>query len=201
MRRGEVLRVVDPFGLRRGGRHGPRRGRDSAPCVAAAVVVDGSRFAPSTDGGWIGWEGRADPPDTWARSGPSVVGADGSAIPVTSSFNPPDSLGGWIWAWSPATDQLAFATGPSGLAGSCCSIQKRANERPRRSKGSLRVVVANGTAIAIAVPSSGVSIIDLATWRSTSIARIGAIEDHDLSWSPDGTRLVLASTAASSSSA
>jgi Tol biopolymer transport system component len=51
----------------------------------------------------------------------------------------------------------------------------------------------DGTAIAIVSPSSGVSIIDLATGRSTSIARLGTIEVHGLSWSPDGKRFVLES--------
>jgi Tol biopolymer transport system component len=50
----------------------------------------------------------------------------------------------------------------------------------------------DGTAIAIVVPSSGVSVIDLATGHSTSIVRLGTIHDPGLSWSPDGTRLALA---------
>jgi Tol biopolymer transport system component len=111
---------------------------------------------------------------------------------VSSSAHPPDPLGGWIWAWSPAADQLAFATGRPGLA-ELVLFDPATGERT--SLTSVEGISAlawstDGTAIAIASPSSGVSIIDLATGRSTSIARIGTI---GVSWSPDGTRLVLES--------
>jgi Tol biopolymer transport system component len=124
-----------------------------------------------------------------------VAGAEGTTILVTSSVHPEDILGGWIWAWSPAAERLAFATGRSSLA-ELVLFDPGTGERT--SVMTVEGISAlewspDGTAIAIAVPSSGVSIIDLATRRSNSIPRVGTIEDHGLSWSPDGTRLALAS--------
>jgi Tol biopolymer transport system component len=123
-----------------------------------------------------------------------VAGGDGSTILVTSSVHPEDLLGGWFWAWSPAADQLAFATGRPGLA-ELVLFDPATSERT--SLTTVEGISAlswspDGTAIAIVVPSSGVSVIDLATRHSTSIARIGTVEDAGLSWSPDGTRLALA---------
>jgi hypothetical protein len=197
LREGEVLQVVDPFG-------------PTATLVATDPATGHQRtlrgcsgrcgwiqeFAPSTDGGWIAWEescGSAGCVTT--EGGLWVAGAEGSAIPVTSSAHPPDPLRGWIWAWSPAADQLAFATGRSGLAELVLFDPETGERTSLTAVDGISALSwsPDGTAIAIASPSSGVSIIDLATGRSTSIARIGTIEDHDLSWSPDGTRLVLAS--------
>ena len=193
LREGEVLQVVDSF-------------RPTATLVATDPATGHQRtlhgcsdcgwiqeFALSTDGGWIAWE-EACADGCATEGGLWVAGADGSTILVTSSAHPPDPLGGWIWAWSPAADQLAFATGRPGLA-ELALFDPATGERT--SVTTVEGISAlswspDGTAIAIAVPSSGVSIIDLATRRSTSLARIGPTEDPGLSWSPDGTRLALA---------
>jgi Tol biopolymer transport system component len=103
--------------------------------------------------------------------------------------------GGGIWAWSTATEQLAFVTGRSGLASLVLFDPATGGRTSVTTVDEISAMSwsPDGTAIAIASPSSGVSVIDLATGRSNSIARIGTVEDHDLSWSPDGTRLVVAS--------
>lgn len=194
LREGEVLQVVDPFA-------------PTATLVATDPATGHQRilsgcggdcgwiqeFAPSTDRGWIGWEECGGGGCNTPGGGLWVAGADGSPISVTSSAHPLDPLGGWIWAWSPAADQLAFATGRSSLA-ELVLFDPETGERT--SLTTVEGISAlswspDGTSIAIVVPSSGVSIIDLATGHSTLIARIGTIEDHGLSWSPDGTRFVL----------
>jgi hypothetical protein len=195
LREGEVLQVEDPFS-------------PAATLVATDRATGDQRilqgcggcgwiqeFALSTDRGWIAWESCGfDRCGTTEGGGLWAVGADGTTIPVTSSVHPPDILGGWFWAWSPAADQLAFATGRPGLA-ELVLFDPATSERT--SLTTVEGISAlswspDGTAIAIVVPSSGVSVIDLATGHSTSIARIGTIEDPGLSWSPDGTRLALA---------
>jgi Tol biopolymer transport system component len=195
LRQGEVLQVVD-------------ENSDSASLVATDPATGRQRilhgctecgwindFALSTEGGWVAWEQMCNPAACSANNKPGiwVVGADGPEIHVAT---PPDAFGGgWIWAWSPAADQLAFATGRSGLAELVLfdpSMGERTSVTTVEGISALSWSP-DGTAIAIASPSSGVSIFDIATGRSTSIARIGTVEDHDLSWSPDGTRLVLAS--------
>jgi Tol biopolymer transport system component len=195
LREGEVLQVVDPFG-------------PTATLVATDPATGHQRilqgcsgpcgwiqeFALSPDRDWIAWEESCSGAgcDT-TEGGLYAAGADGSTIHLTSSAHPPDPSGGWIWAWSPAADQLAFATGRPGHT-ELVLFDPATNERtslPMVEAVSALAWSPDGTAIAIATPSSGISIIDLATGRSTSIARIGAIEDHGLSWSPDGTRLAL----------
>ena len=197
LRNGEVLQVVDQFA-------------PAATLVATDPATGQQRilhgcggdcgwiqeFNPSTERGWIAWEEMCGPAscDDGDEGGLWVAGADGTAIPVTSSVHPPDPGGGWIWAWSPAADQLAFATGRPGLA-ELVLFDPATSERT--SLTTLEGISAlswspDGTAIAIVVPSSGVSIVDLATGHPSSIARIGTIEDAALSWSPDGTRLALA---------
>jgi dipeptidyl aminopeptidase/acylaminoacyl peptidase len=196
LRDGEVLQVLDPFS--------PAATMIATdPATGHQRILHGcsgrcgwiQEFNPSTDGGWIAWEESCGSAGCEATEGGLwVAGGDGSTIPVTSSVHPPDPLGGWIWAWSPAADQLAFATGRPGLA-ELVLFDPATGERT--SLTTVEGISAlswspDGTAIAIAIPSSGVSIIDLATGHSTSIARIGTIEDHGLSWSPDGARLALA---------
>jgi WD40 repeat protein len=202
LREGEVLQVVDEYGA-------------SATFVATDLETGTQRlvhrcavpsgdpycgfipeFALSAEGGWLAWEqacgGGGTVPCT---SGLWVGGADASTSLVTSSAHPHGSYRGWIWAWSPAADQLAFATGPSDHAELVLFDPETGQ---RTSVTTVEGISAlswspDGTAIAIVSRSSGVSVIDLATGRSNSIALIGAVEDHDLSWSPDGTRLVVAS--------
>ena len=151
-------------------------------------------FALSPGGRWIAWEALCGGGcSSGAPGGLWVAGADESPIHVTSSGHPSDPYQGWIWAWSTATEQLAFATGHPGL------VELVLFDPATGARTSLTTVERisalswspDGAAIAIASPSSAVSIIDLATGRSTSIARIGIVEDHELSWSPDGTRLLL----------
>jgi hypothetical protein len=195
LRDGEVLQIVDPFGPTAtlvGTDPATGHQRTLHGCSGRCGWIQ--EFALSTDRGWIAWEEScADGCDTTETEGGLwVAGGDGSTIPVSSSAHPPDQLSGWIWAWSPAADQLAFATGRPGLA-ELVLFDPATGERT--SLTSVEGISAlawstDGTAIAIASPSSGVSIIDLATGRSTSIARIGTI---GVSWSPDGTRLVLES--------
>jgi Tol biopolymer transport system component len=196
LRGGEVLQVMDPFG-------------PTATLVATDPATGHQRilhgcsgrcgwiqeFQISPDRGWIAWEESSCSGagcDT-TEGGLWVAGGDGSTIPVTSSAHPPDPSGGWIWSWSPAADQLAFATGRPGLA-ELVLFDPATGERT--SVTTVEGISAlswspDGTAIAIAMPSASVSIIDLATGHTTSIPRIGTTEDHGLSWSPDGTRLAL----------
>jgi Tol biopolymer transport system component len=190
-----VLQVVDQFGpMATLVAEDPVTGQQRILRACSGPCGWIQEFNPSTHGGWIAWEESCAGGCTTTEGGLWVAGGDGSTIPVTSSDHPPDPLGGWIWAWSPAADQLAYATGPPG------SAELVLFDPATRERTSLRTVEGisalswspDGTSIAIAVPSSGVSIIDLATGHSTSIAQIGAIEDHGLAWSPDGARLALA---------
>ena len=192
LREGEVLQVVD-------------ENSPSASLVATDAATGGQRilhrctecgwindFALSTDGRWVAWEQMCDPAACSANNEPGlwVVGAGGPEIHVAT---PPDAFGvGWIWAWSTVTEELAFVTGLSELV----LFDPTTGERTSVTRVDGISALSwspDGAAIAIASPSSGVSIVDLATERSTSIAPVGTIGDHDLSWSPDGTRLVLAS--------
>ena len=196
LREGEVLQVVDPFG-------------PTATLVATDPATGHQRtlrgcsgrcgwiqeFQISPDRGWIGWEECGGGGCNTTGGGLWVAGGDGSTIHVTSSAHPPDPLGGWIWAWSPVAHQLAFATGRPGLA-ELVLFDPATGERT--SVTTIEGISAlswspDGTAIAIAVPSASVSIVDLATGHTTSIPRFGTTEDHGLSWSPDGTRLAMAS--------
>ena len=198
LRNGEVLQVVDE--------NGPM-----ATLVATDPATGDQRilrrcgghcggiteFALSTGGTWIAWEERCGGGCQVTESGLWVGGAGGSTIRLTPSVPPPGPYPyeSQIWAWSTATEQLAFVTGRPGLA-ELVLFDPATGERT--SVTTVDEISAlswspDGTAIAIASPSSGVSVIDLGTGRSTSVARIGTVEDHDLSWSPEGTRLVLAS--------
>ncbi len=116
----------------------------SAPCMVA-VIVDGSKSSPfrPMEAGSRGR--RRAPTDATTEGGLWVAGGDGSTIPVTSSAHPPDPAGGWIWAWSPAADQLAFATGRPGLA-ELVLFDPATGERTSAhdGRGDLRVVVVAG---------------------------------------------------------
>ena len=202
LRDGEVLQVVDQFG-------------DSATFVATDLETGTQRllhrcavpsgdpdcgyieeFGLSAEGGWIAWEQGCTGGGTEScTSGLWVADADGPPVQVTSSGGT-DSPG-WIWAWSPATEQLAFATGRSGSAELVLlrSGNRRTNERHDGRRDLCSVVVAgwhrdrDRVAVLRACPSS----ISQPGVRPRS-ARVGAVEDGDLSWSPDGTRLVLDAT-------
>jgi Tol biopolymer transport system component len=195
LRDGEVLQLVAPFGpyatlVATDPATGHRR--DLHGCSGHCGWIQ--EFALSPDRGWIAWEESCAGECETTEGGLWVAGGDGSTIPVTSSAHPPDILGGWIWAWSPAADQLAFATGAPG------DEQLELFDPATGERTSFTTVEGisalswspDGTAIAVAVPSAGVSVIDLATGGSTLIAQVGTIEDLWVSWSPDGTRLALA---------
>jgi hypothetical protein len=200
LREGEVLQVVDEFGAWSLVATDPTTGHQRilqgclGDCRGAIV-----EFALSAHGGWIGWEqicgGGCAPPGTEV-GGLWVVGADGTTIRLTPSVPAPGPYpnAGQVWAWSTATEQLAFVTGRPGFA-ELTLLDPATGERTSVTTVDKIAALSwspDGAAIAIASPSSGVSIIDLATGRSTSIARTGT--GDDLSWSPDGTRLVLATT-------
>jgi dipeptidyl aminopeptidase/acylaminoacyl peptidase len=192
LREGAVLQVVDENGpMATLVATDPATGhqRNLHACSGRCGYIPES--ALSAERGWVAWEQACGGGTVHCSSGLWVVGADGSTIHVTPSAHPPGQS--WIWAWSPAADQIALVTGRSGLA-EVVLFDPSTGERT--SVTTIDGISAlswspDGTAIALASPSSGVSIIDLATGRSTSIARIGAVDDHDLSWSPDGTRLLL----------
>ena len=197
LRTGEVLQVEDPFS-------------PAATLVATDPATGHQRtlhgcsgrcggiqeFQVSPERGWIAWEESCvDGGCGTTEGGLWVAGGDGSTIHVTSSSHPPDPNGGWIWAWSPVADQLAFATGRPGLAKLVLfdpATRERTSVTPVEGISTLSWSP-DGSAIAIALPSANVSIIDLATGQTTSIPRLGTTEDHGLSWSPDGTRLAMAS--------
>jgi hypothetical protein len=195
LREGEVLQVVDQFG-------------DSATFVATdletgtqrllhrCAVPSGDRncgfideFGLSAEGGWIAWEQGCTGGGTEScTSGLWVGGADGPPTQVTSSGGTdPD----WIWAWSPATEKLAFATQVSGSA-ELVLLDPATDQRtsiPTVTGISSLSWSPDGAQIAVASPSSGASMVDLSTGRSTEIGQVGAVEE--VSWLPDGTQIVL----------
>ena len=196
LRDGEVLQVVDQFG-------------DSATFVATDLATGTQRllhrcavpsgdpncgfideFALSAEGGWIAWEQGCTGGGTEScTSGLWVGGPDGLPVQVTSSGGT-DSAG-WIWAWSPATEQLAFATQRSGSA-ELVLLDPATRERtsiPTVTGISSLSWSPDGNNIAVASPSSGASVVDLRTGGTTEIGQVGAVEA--VSCSPDGTRLVL----------
>ena len=121
LREGEVLQVGDQFGPGDAGCHGSGDGTSAHPAGLWRSIVgcDPKELQPSRpmEAGSLGKSacGPAGCGDATEGGGLWVAGADGSPIRVTSSAHPPD-VGGWVWAWSPAADQLAFVTGRSGLA-------------------------------------------------------------------------------------
>jgi WD40-like Beta Propeller Repeat len=202
LREGEVLQDVDKWGnqatfVATDLESGAQR------LIGRCVIPPGEpdcgfipEFGLSAEGGWIAWEqactgGGIEP----CTSGLWVGAADESTIHVTSSAHPRGSYRGWIWAWSPAADQLAFATGRPDHAELVLFDPETGERTTVTTVDGISALswVLDGTAIAIASRSSGLSVIDLATGRSNSIARIGTVNDNDLSSSPDGTRLVAAS--------
>ena len=198
LRIGEVLQVVDENGpMATLVATDPATGDQRILRRCGGQCGGIAEFALSTGGTWIAWEERCGGGCQITESGLWVGGADGSTIRLTPAVAPPGPYpyGSQIWAWSTATEQLAFVTGRPGLA-ELVLFDPATGERT--SVTTVDEISAlswspDGTAIAIASPSSGVSIIDLTTGRSTSITRIGTVEDHDLSWSPDATRLLVAS--------
>ena len=162
LRTGEVLQVEDPFSPAATlVATDPATGHQRSRMVAAAVV-DGSKSSTSRPieldrMGGAATTDVARPTGDWG-----VGGGDGSTIHVTSLAHPPDVHGGWIWAWSPVADQLAFATGRPGLA-ELVLFDPATSERTTVTtvEGSPRCRGRRMAAIAIAVPSSSVSVIDL----------------------------------------
>lgn len=198
LRDGEVLQVVDQFGV-------------SATFVATDLETGAQRlihrcvvpsgeprcgyideFALSAEGGWIAWEqgcggGGTEP----CTSGLWVGDADGPPVIVTVSGGTYSARRGWIWAWSPAADQLAFATQRSGSA-ELLLLDPATDERtsiPTVMGISSLSWSPDGTKVAVASPSSGAYVVDLSTGGSAEIGQVGAVEE--VSWSPDGTRIVL----------
>jgi Tol biopolymer transport system component len=151
--------------------------------------------ALSSEGGWIAYEACGDDGGGGGAcdtAGPGVgvwmVGADGPPIRVTSSGS---GWNGWAWAWSPATEQLAFVTERSGLA-ELVLLDPATDERTSVTTDAEIATLSwspDGTEIAIASGYSGVYVVELATGELTSIYPDGTVNE-DLSWSPDGTRLV-----------
>ena len=142
LRDGEVLQVVDEYG-------------DSATFVATDLESGAQRLIhrcviPSGDTacGYIrefdlrpkeaGSPGsRVAAAVPVARPGCGRSDADGPPVHVTSSGGT-DSPG-WVWAWSPATEQLALATQHSGSVELVLSIPQQMNARAsRRTPGSPR---------------------------------------------------------------
>jgi hypothetical protein len=141
-------------------------------------------FALSAEGGWIAYDPLCGGECTPGELGLWVVGADGPATRVTTTLP-------WTWAWSPTRDQLAFVEHRSGLS-ELVLFAPATDERTSITTDAGISALSwspDGTAIAIASSSSGVSVIDLGTGRSTALGPVGEVDV--MSWSPDGTRLVL----------
>jgi hypothetical protein len=192
LREGEVLQVED--------RNGP-----TATLVATDLETGTQRFlhrcadcgyiqefALSAEGGWFAWEqgcagGGTEPctPGLW------VGGADGPPVIVTVSGGTNSGPPGWVWAWSPVTEQLAFATQRSSSAELVLLdlATDEATSIPTVTGISSLSWSPDGTKVAVASPSSGAYVVDLSTGGSTEIGQVGAVEE--VSWSPDGTRIAL----------
>lgn len=188
LRKGEVLQLAD------GGRFLTGNG---VTLVATDRVTGHQRilhrcaecgfigwFALSAEGGWIAYEPVCGGECTPGEIGLWVVGAHGPATRVTTTLP-------WTKAWSPTRDQLAFVENRSGLS-ELVLFDPATDERTSITTDAGISALSwspDGTAIAIASSSSGVSVIDLGTGRSTALGPVGEVDV--MSWSPDGTRLVL----------
>ncbi len=198
LREGEVLQVGDDGVTLVATDPATGHRRVLLRCADCSYIPE---VAPNSEGGaalssgrgWIAYEtcgdGTGNACDTTgAGAGVWVVGADGPPIRVTSSGS---GWNGWAWAWSPATEQLAFVTERSGLAELVLldpATDKRTSVTTQAEIATLSWSP-DGTEIAIASGYSGVSVVDLATGESTSVHPDGTVNE-DLSWSPDGRRLV-----------
>ena len=149
-------------------------------CAECRFVL---RFALSAEGDWIAYDPFCGGECTPGELGLWVVGADGPATRVTTNL--PST-----WAWSPTRDQLAFVD--RSVLSELVLFDPATDERTSITKEAGISALSwspDGTAIAIASSSSGVSVIDLGTGRSTALGPVGEVDV--MSWSPDGTRLVL----------
>ena len=179
LRDGEVLQLVDDIYLVA---KDPTSGNQRTVYRCACGSI--GDFALSTQGRWIAYTELCGGGCGTNELDIRIVGADGSVTRVTSSA-------AWTWAWSPATEQLAFVEDRSGLSALVLFDPATDTRTSVTTSAGISVLSwsPDGTAIAIAASSSGVSVIDLATSRSTSLGPVGEIDE--MSWSPDGTRLVL----------
>jgi Tol biopolymer transport system component len=154
------------------------------------------RAALSSEGGWIAYE--ASCMEGHGGCGPTergaavwVMGAEGPAIPVVTSRHP---AAGFVWAWSPAREQLAFVIEDHSYANRAeiVLLDPATDERTRitADNGGINTLSwsPDGTALAITGISAGVSVIDVATGDSAFIEPDAPLAG--VSWSPDGTQLV-----------
>ena len=155
------------------------------------------RAALSSEGSWIAYE--ASCMQFYRRCAPTegggalwVMGAEGPPIPVVTSHA---RGAGFVWAWSPARDQLAFVTEDHEYAdrAEIVLLDPATDERTRITAdvGSINTLSwsPNGTALAITSIAAGVYVIDVATGGSTFIEPDAPLAG--VSWSPDGTQLAL----------
>jgi Tol biopolymer transport system component len=108
-----------------------------------------------------------------------VVGADEPATRVTTALP-------WAFEWSPAKEQLAFATGLRELVlfDPATGERRTVSTDPEISALSWSP---DGTRIAVASTTSA-SVIDLVSGATTPLGPMGQV--GEISWSPDGTQLV-----------
>jgi dipeptidyl aminopeptidase/acylaminoacyl peptidase len=180
LRNGEVLQLADDYVTLVATDRVTGHQRILHRCDECGYV---GQFALSAEGDWIAYTPVCGGGCTPDELGLWVVDADGPATRVTTTLP-------WTWAWSPTRDQLAFVD--RSVLPELVLFDPATDERTSITKEAGISALSwspDGTAIAIASSSSGLSIIALGTGRSTGL---GPVREGDvMSWSPDGTRLVL----------